>query len=101
VRFFVGITDRDWFDHLSRLDGPDEVNFWQPSGQQQFRALQIGEPFLFTVLTITSSAADSTATSRSCLPASFGRHSEKRTGRVPKKKCALGLPDIGEPPIRA
>jgi putative restriction endonuclease len=47
VRFFVGITDRDWFDFLSRLKGLDEVNFWQPSGQQQFRALQIGEPFLF------------------------------------------------------
>jgi len=47
VRFFVGITDRDWFDFLSHLDGLDEVNFWQPSGQQQFRALQIGEPFLF------------------------------------------------------
>jgi putative restriction endonuclease len=47
VRFFVGITDHDWFDFLSRMDGLDEVNFWQPSGQQQFRALQIGEPFLF------------------------------------------------------
>lgn len=47
MRFFVGITDRDWFDFLSRMDGLDEVNFWQPSGQQQFRALQIGEPFLF------------------------------------------------------
>jgi putative restriction endonuclease len=47
VRFFVGITDRDWFEFLSRLNGLDEVNFWQPSGQQQFRALQIGEPFLF------------------------------------------------------
>lgn len=47
MRFFVGITDRDWFDFLSGLDGLDEVNFWQPSGQQQFRALQIGEPFLF------------------------------------------------------
>jgi HNH endonuclease len=47
VRFFVGITDADWFDFLSRMGGLDEVNFWQPSGQQQFRALQIGEPFLF------------------------------------------------------
>ncbi|HEY5174551.1 MAG TPA: hypothetical protein VII95_03185 [Terriglobales bacterium] len=47
VRFFVGTTDRDWFDFLSGLNGLDEVNFWQPSGQQQFRALQIGEPFLF------------------------------------------------------
>ena len=34
MRFFVGITDRDWFDFLSRLKGLDEVNFWQPSGQQ-------------------------------------------------------------------
>ncbi len=47
MRFFVGITDRDWFEFLSRLTGLDGVNFWQPSGQQQFRALQIGEPFLF------------------------------------------------------
>ena len=47
MRIFVGITDRDWFDFLSGLDGLDEVNFWQPSGQQQFRALQIGEPFPF------------------------------------------------------
>ena len=51
MRFFVGITDGDWFDFLSGMDGLDEVNFWQPSGQQQFRALQIGEP--------TSSAAGS------------------------------------------
>jgi putative restriction endonuclease len=47
VRFFVGITDRDWFDFLSRMDGLDEVNFWQPRWQQQFHALQIAEPFLF------------------------------------------------------
>lgn len=47
MRFFVGITDRGWFDFLSHLDGLDEVNFWQPSGNQQFRALQPGEPFLF------------------------------------------------------
>ena len=44
VRFFIGITDRDWFDYLSRLDGLDEVNFWQPSGTRQFRRLQAGEP---------------------------------------------------------
>ena len=47
MRFFVGITDGDWFNFLSGMDGLDEVNFWQPSGRQQFRALQIGEPFLF------------------------------------------------------
>jgi putative restriction endonuclease len=47
VRFYVGITDRDWFDYVSDIHGVDEVNFWQPSGNQQFRSLQPGEPFLF------------------------------------------------------
>ena len=47
MHFFVGITDRDWFNYLSRLDGLDEVNFWQPSGKRTFRRLQPGEPFLF------------------------------------------------------
>jgi hypothetical protein len=32
VRFYVGITDRDWFDYLSRIHDLNEVNFWQPSG---------------------------------------------------------------------
>ena len=47
MRFFVGIMDHDWFDFLSRMDGLGEVNFWQPNEQEHFRALQIGEPFLF------------------------------------------------------
>lgn len=47
MRFYVGITDRDWYDFLSGIRGLDEVNFWQPSGNVQFRSLQPGEPFLF------------------------------------------------------
>ncbi len=47
MKFFVGITDSDWFDILSNLPYIDEVNFWQPSGKTQFRALKPGEPFLF------------------------------------------------------
>jgi putative restriction endonuclease len=48
VNFYVGITDGDWFAHLSQGEQPDEVNFWQPSARGgQFRALQPGEPFLF------------------------------------------------------
>ena len=43
---FVGITDGDWFSQLRKLDGLDEVNFWQPS-PRGFRALEPGEPFLF------------------------------------------------------
>lgn len=46
MRFFVGITDFDWFTYLS-AQKPDEVNFWQPSGHNQFRSLQPAEPFLF------------------------------------------------------
>ncbi len=39
MKAFVGITDRDWFDLLSRRPQLDEVNFWQPGGNSQFRAL--------------------------------------------------------------
>ncbi len=46
MKVWVGVTDKDWFEALTRL-APDEVNFWQPSGSRLFRALQPGEPFLF------------------------------------------------------
>jgi putative restriction endonuclease len=46
MKIWVGVTDKNWFEHLSRR-GPDEVNFWQPSGSRNFRGLQPGEPFLF------------------------------------------------------
>jgi len=46
MRFFVAITDFDWFTYLA-AQKPDEVNFWQPSGNNTFRALQPGEPLLF------------------------------------------------------
>jgi len=46
MKIWVGVTDKDWFKFLSRIN-PDEVNFWQPSGSRTFRALQPGEPFLF------------------------------------------------------
>jgi putative restriction endonuclease len=46
VKIWVGVTDKDWFEHLT-LRSPDEVNFWQPSGNRTFRVLQAGEPFLF------------------------------------------------------
>ncbi len=47
MRFYVAISDGDWFAHLSQGERPEEVNFWQPSGSTTFRALQPGEPFLF------------------------------------------------------
>ena len=47
VRVFVAVTDWDWFDSLRQQPELDEVNFWQPGGGQQFRALEPGELFLF------------------------------------------------------
>ena len=47
MKFFVGITDYEWFKlHASKTD-VEEVNFWRPSPNASFKALQPGEPFLF------------------------------------------------------
>lgn len=43
--FWVGITDDDWYQLLSRTK-PDEVNFWQP-GPTAPRHMEPGMPFLF------------------------------------------------------
>jgi len=48
TRFWVGTTDNDWFDLLSKHVPPvDEVNFWQPSGRPLFKHMPEGTPFLF------------------------------------------------------
>ena len=47
MKLFIGVTDNDWFDFLSRRQGLDEVNFWQPSGKNPLRSLNSGELFLF------------------------------------------------------
>jgi putative restriction endonuclease len=47
MRFYVAITDHDWFTQLARGEPPDEVNFWQPGGNRVFQTLAPGEPFLF------------------------------------------------------
>lgn len=47
MKGFIGVTDNGWFDFLAQQPGIDEVNFWQPSGRTQFRAIGPGEPFFF------------------------------------------------------
>jgi len=47
MRAFVGVTDGDWFRFLRARPELDEVNFWQPGGGREFRALDPGELFLF------------------------------------------------------
>jgi putative restriction endonuclease len=46
-RAFVAVTDTSWFEFLTKLDSVDEVNFWQPGGGRNFRALDLGQPLLF------------------------------------------------------
>jgi putative restriction endonuclease len=50
VKLYVGVTDNDWFRFLRARPDLDEVNFWQPSGNREFRLLCLGEPFLFKLL---------------------------------------------------
>ncbi len=44
---FVAGTDNDWYRSLAARPELDEVNFCQPGGGRAFRALGVGEPFLF------------------------------------------------------
>ncbi len=46
MRYWVGLTDSDWFEYL-RVRMPDEVNFWQPSAGRRAVRLDAGAPFLF------------------------------------------------------
>lgn len=46
MKLFVGVTNNDWFRFLSERK-PDEVNFWRPRSQTDFKALQPGDVFLF------------------------------------------------------
>lgn len=46
VRLIVAVTDGDWFEQLRQRRNLSEVNFWAPS-DQQFKALEPGELFLF------------------------------------------------------
>ncbi|MGA2363290.1 MAG: hypothetical protein ABSG73_12630 [Candidatus Aminicenantales bacterium] len=47
MKLYAGVTDHDWFDYLRGLPSVDEVNFWQPSPNAEFRALNKGDVFLF------------------------------------------------------
>jgi putative restriction endonuclease len=46
MKFYVAVTDTHWYEFLS-LREYDNVNFWQPGGNTNFRILSPGEPFLF------------------------------------------------------
>jgi putative restriction endonuclease len=46
MKFYLGVTDNNWFRYLSQIN-PEDSNFWQPSGSVNFKVLSPGAPFLF------------------------------------------------------
>ena len=46
MKIYIGVTDKEWYENLHDKK-VDEVNFWRPSGNSSFQALNIGELFLF------------------------------------------------------
>jgi putative restriction endonuclease len=46
MKYWVGVTDKSWFEAL-RAQRPDEVNFWQPSAGRRAVILEPGAGFLF------------------------------------------------------
>jgi putative restriction endonuclease len=46
MKLFVGVTNNEWFRFLAALK-PDEVNFWRPRSQMDFKALKTGDVFFF------------------------------------------------------
>jgi putative restriction endonuclease len=51
MRFWIGITDFDWYRFLAARPDLDEVNFWQPSARRAPVTLPAGAPFLFKLHT--------------------------------------------------
>jgi putative restriction endonuclease len=47
MRYWIGITDYDWFRFLAAKPALAEVNFWQPSAGRRPAALEPGQLFLF------------------------------------------------------
>jgi len=46
MKFYLGVTDNNWFKYLSRIK-PEDINFWQPGGTVKFKVITQGAPFLF------------------------------------------------------
>ena len=47
MRLYVAVTDKDWFALHASKPEVEEVNFWRPSPDAAFKALQPGELLLF------------------------------------------------------
>ncbi len=45
MEFYVGVTDKKWFEFLKQ-EPREDVNFWKPLGGNNFTAIPSGAPFL-------------------------------------------------------
>lgn len=46
MKIYLGVTDNNWYNYLSKIQ-PEDINFWQPGGNANFKVLSSGAPFLF------------------------------------------------------
>jgi hypothetical protein len=49
MKLYVRVTDNNWFAFLSKIPDLDEVNYWRPSRETAFKALNFGELLLIKV----------------------------------------------------
>jgi putative restriction endonuclease len=46
MKLYLGVTDLGWYRFLAKRENED-INFWQPGGNANFRVISPGAPFLF------------------------------------------------------
>jgi len=46
MKFYVGVTNNDWFYQLRDEGAEEPINFWRPT-TRRFRSLEFGDFFLF------------------------------------------------------
>lgn len=46
MKIYLGVTDNNWYNYLTKIQ-PEDINFWQPGGNANFKILEPGAPFLF------------------------------------------------------
>jgi putative restriction endonuclease len=46
MKLYLGNTDIEWYNYLSKIN-PEDINFWQPGSNSGFNVLKPGEPYLF------------------------------------------------------
>jgi putative restriction endonuclease len=56
MKFYLGVTDNRWYNFLAGQSRED-VNFWQPGGNSNFKVLLQGAPFLFKLKFPTNAIA--------------------------------------------